>query len=467
MPEPILLFIDDDENFRKLTAYDLTGRGYQVLTAENGQAGLSVLAKNKVDVILCDLKMPVMDGLSFLKSLHQEALHPPVIVVTAFGTVENAVQAMKSGAVDYITKPVNRDELYIAIERVLDHQRLKHENRKLRRQLSAGSAADRLIGSSGVMKNLRETLLKLAESDAPILLRGESGVGKELAARSLHYDGPRSRRGQYVVLNCAAIPRELLESELFGHKKGAFTGAVEKRTGKFEAADGGTLFLDEIGDMPVELQVKLLRVLQEGEVTRIGESKPLYIDVRVIAATNQPLEEKIKSGTFRQDLYYRLSVIPLTIPPLRARLEDLPILCRHLLDENGAAGTEVTDSAMEILMAHAWPGNVRELENEIMRVCALYPGVGRINPEMLDIKVPAKSGLEYELMHGRDFIRIPAEGIQLGEVEKKLLTAAWEQTNHHQTAGAELLGMTRQAFIYRLQKYGLIPRYKNSGGDSS
>ncbi|MCB2154216.1 sigma-54 dependent transcriptional regulator [bacterium] len=454
-----LLFIDDDKNFRKVTAFALREAGYEVTTAANGQEGLEALAANRPDVVLCDVKMPVMDGIEFLAAVKERIQDPPpVIVVTAFGSIENAVDAMTAGASDYVTKPVNRDALRFAIERVTESSRLRRENRLLREKVGGRPTADRMIGTSPAIKKLRETLQRLAESEATVLLRGESGVGKELAARALHFDGPRSASGQFVVLNCAAIPGELLESELFGHRKGSFTGAVVDHTGKFEAAHNGTLFLDEIGDMPMALQAKLLRALQEGEVTPIGENKARRVDVRVVAATNQPLEARVEEGAFRQDLYYRLAVVPVELPPLRARRDDLPMLVKHFLARYGAPGAGISDDAMEEMKAHNWPGNIRELENVIARACALRPGLETLEASDLAIGRGPKAPGQSNLLAGGG-IEIPDEGVEFEEIERQLLEAAWEKSQHNQKKGAELLNLPRQAFIYRLQKYGIIPQY--------
>ncbi|MBN1516964.1 sigma-54-dependent Fis family transcriptional regulator [Candidatus Sumerlaeota bacterium] len=382
-----------------------------------------------------------------------------MIVLTAFGTIESAVAAMREGAIDYITKPINREELALALRRVFDRQRLVRENQELRERLAEGRSVDQLIGASKAMQNLRETITRLADADVPVLIRGESGAGKELVARALHYDSPRALSGKYVVLNCAAIPGELLESELFGHRKGSFTGAVEDRIGKFEAADNGTLFLDEIGDMPLALQAKLLRALQESEVTRVGESQPRRVNVRVLAATNQPLEERIKTGGFRQDLFYRLAVVPLNVPPLRERLDDIETLAKHFLAKHGSPGAGLSPEALAALRAHPWPGNVRELENIFMRVCALHPELRIIGAEQIMLSgIKSDQSLTGSLLSGGP-VTIPQDGIELEELEKKLLQAAWEQSGHNQTAGTELLGMNRQAFIYRLQKHGIVPKY--------
>jgi two-component system NtrC family response regulator len=452
-----VLLVDDDKNFRKVTAYALEESGYNVTTAGHGGEALEILETTRPDVILCDLNMPTVDGLTFLGKLKKRGVDIPVVVVTAYGSIESAVEAMRAGAINYVTKPINRQELRVAIDKAADLSQLREENRRLRERVAGGRAADRLIGSSESMARLRQTLARLAESDASVLITGESGVGKELVARALHYDGPRAERGTFVVLNCAAVPGDLLESLLFGHRKGAFTGATADRQGKFEVADGGTLFLDEIGDMPIGLQAKLLRALQEGEIERIGDATPLSVDVRVVSATNQPLAQRIEAGSFRQDLYYRLAVVPIQIPPLRDRLADLPALLHHFLARHGAPGAELSETTLAELRRRPWPGNVRELENLVMRACALEPGLVALTPELIDAPGPElRPALD---LTGSSTISLPDSGIRFEDVERKLLVAAWEKSGHNQTRGAELLGLPRQAFSYRLQKHGIIPKH--------
>jgi two-component system NtrC family response regulator len=455
-----VLLVDDDKNFRKVTAYALEEAGFQVSTAANGRDALDSLASDSPEVILCDLNMPTMDGMAFLHELESRGVEIPVVVITAYGSIESAVEAMRAGAFDFVTKPINRQAVRLAIEKALDYQNLRTENRQLREQIAGGRAVDRLIGSSPGMERLRETLARLAESDAPVLITGGSGVGKELAARALHYDGPRAVSGKFVVLNCAAVPSELLESMLFGHQKGAFTGAHEERIGKFEAADDGTLFLDEIGDMPLPLQAKLLRALQEGEIERIGDTTPRKVNVRVVSATNQPLKEKIEEGGFREDLFFRIAVVPVEIPPLGERLDDLPALLHHFLARHGAAGVEVPVNVIAELRRRTWPGNVRELENLVMRVCALEPSLKTLAVHHIEgvesIRPAKKSSLD------PGSIELPEAGIRFEEIERNLLLAAWERSGHNQTRGAELLGLPRQAFSYRLQKYGIIPKHSRA-----
>lgn len=467
MTQTSILLIEDDKNFRQVVTYALKQAGYAVVSAQNGQEGLQKLASEKPDVVLCDMKMPVMDGMAFLAEKAAIRDETPVIVVTAFGSIESAVEAMKAGAFDFVTKPVNQDALRIAVGRAVERQQLRAENRILRERVSAGRAVDRLVGSSAPIQSLRAMLSRLSESPATVLLRGESGVGKELAARALHEDGPRSASGRFVVLNCAAIPEELLESELFGHKKGSFTGAQADRVGKFEAADHGTLFLDEIGDMPMPLQAKLLRALQEGEIERIGENQIRHVDVRVVAATNQPLEEMVETGHFRRDLFYRLAVVPVEMPSLRDRLDDIPLLARTFLARHGAPGAEISEAALTRLRAHSWPGNVRELENMLLRACALRPGLKRIEIEDLGaMSQDSPTGSLSEIVLGGS-ISLPEDGIIFEDIERRLLMAAWEQSGHNQTRGAKLLGLPRQAFIYRLQKIGVLQAYGDGRGEDN
>ena len=455
-PETCLLLIDDEKNFRRVTGLALREDGFDVIEAGDGQEGLQHLQDDDIDVVLCDLNMPVMDGMEFLQAKATYSDQTPVIVITAYGSIESAVEAMRAGAFDYVTKPVNQGALRLAIDRALEFQSLRRENRRLRERIAGGLHVDRLLGSSDGMKGIRETLTRLAESDVPVLILGESGVGKELAARSLHYDGPRGDAGKFVVLNCAAVPAELLESLLFGHRKGAFTGATSDQEGKFEAADGGTLFLDEIGDMPLVLQAKLLRVLQDGEVERLGENKSRTVNTRVIAATNQDLEARVEEGAFRRDLYFRLAVVPVKIPPLRRRLDDLPILVNHFLASHGASDASVPENTLQALRERKWPGNVRELENVVMRACALNPHLKRLEVDDLQPEPQLTSGGD-GLLSGK--IEIPEEGVDFEAIERSLLAAAWEKSGHNQSKGAKLLGLQRQAFIYRLQKHGIIEEY--------
>lgn len=457
-----LLLIDDDRNFRRVTGLSLEEDGFEVFEAANGREGLDHLKQGEFDIVLCDLNMPVMSGMEFLEEYTKRLESVPVVVITAYGSIESAVEAMRFGAFDYVTKPVNRGELRVSIQRALQYRALAEENRRLRERVAGGREVDRILGSSPSMGNLRDVLSRLADSDVPVLVRGESGVGKELAARALHYDGPRGDTGRFVVLNCAAVPAELLESLLFGHRKGAFTGASTDHVGKFEAAGEGTLFLDEIGDMPLDLQAKLLRVLQESEIERIGENKPRKVNTRVVAATNQDLEARVEEGAFRRDLYFRLAVVPVEIPPLRHRVEDIPLLVKHFLARHGGTSVKVPERTLSVLKQRKWPGNVRELENLVMRACALNPGLKTLEIEDLQPQ-PSLSPAGIDPSSAR--IVIPEDGVDFEEIERAYLSAAWELSGGNQSRGARLLGFKRQAFIYRLQKFGIVPGYEKRGQD--
>ncbi len=463
-PPTRILLIDDEKNFRRVTSLSLKEAGFDVRAAGNGAEGLRALEEEEPEVILCDLNMPVMDGMDFLSELRKRNSGIPVIILTAYASIESAVKAMRAGAFNYLTKPINRAEMELAIQRAAEFSRLSRENRMLREITEGRREVDRLIGDSAVMRELRETISRLALSDAPVLISGESGTGKELIARALHFDGPRAEGGAFVVLNCAAVPGELLESLLFGHRKGAFTGADADHEGKFEAADGGTLFLDEIGDMPLGLQAKLLRALQEGEIERLGDSRPRPVDVRIISATHQDLAVKIEEGAFRQDLYYRLAVIPIEAPPLRDHLEDTPLLVRHFLQRHGSGDILVKEESLAELKTRSWPGNVRELENLIMRVCALNPGISSIGADLPGMQ-PEAAGPT--MARNIDFgaIELPENGLVFEDLERSLLEAAWEKSGHNQSRGAGLLGLPRQAFSYRLQKFGIIPKHGRSRDD--
>ncbi|MCL5270297.1 MAG: sigma-54 dependent transcriptional regulator [bacterium] len=448
LADATVLLVDDDPNYRKVVAYNLTKLGAVVTAAGDGRKALELLSENAYDLVLTDVKMPGMDGLELLaaiRSLHKEI---PVILVTAHGDIEMAVEAMQAGAFDFVTKPFDRQRLAEKIERALKLPRLERENRALREELGSRYAFESIIGSSTAMRELFDLMNRVVHRDTTILILGESGAGKELVARALHYHGPRSR-GPFVAINCAAIPPTLLESELFGHAKGAYTGADAAREGRFQAASGGSLFLDEIGDMSLELQAKLLRVLQERRVEPVGSNQSIAVDVRIMAATNQDLEKLVKEGEFRRDLYYRLNVVPLHLPPLRDRRDDIPLLARHFLGKFGEPDVRIEPGAMEKLMSHAWPGNVRELENSIERALALRAHPDRITADDLLRFGPAAAGGDVTLYE------IPDEGIVFADLEKRLIVSALHKAGNNQTRAAKLLGLSRQQLIYRMQKHDL------------
>src|SRR5579862_3909265 len=375
MRRQVILVIEDEEKLRRVIGLHLSSAGYDVKAAGAAEEGLKLAGD--VDLILTDLKLPGMDGLALLQKLNEQNSHAPVIVMSAFGTVENAVEAMKKGAVDFLPKPFSLDHLSVVVEKALEVRKLRDENRELREALGQKYQFENIIGRSPAMQDIFATITRVAGTRATVLLAGESGVGKDMIARAIHQHSPRRDR-PFVKINCTAIPENLMESELFGYEKGAFTGANISKPGKFETADTGTVFLDEIGDVPAVIQVKLLRVLQEREFERLGSNNTMHTDVRVIAATNVDLRAALEQGTFREDLYYRLNVVPLDIPPLRERKEDIPYLARHfvtkLAPESGTRVTSITESAIDKLMQYDWPGNVRELENVIERSLVMAPG---------------------------------------------------------------------------------------------
>jgi DNA-binding NtrC family response regulator len=453
MRKPTILLIDDDEGLRRVTEFTLKEEGYDVVTAADGRAGLDLFRKASCDLVLSDVRMPGMDGMELLPTLKAMSPDLPVIMLTAHGTITSAVDAMKMGAFDYLTKPFSRDQLRASVRKALEVADLKTENRQLRQMVVERFSFDALIAGSRVMRDVTDTAARVAQSDTTVLLQGESGTGKELLAKAIHLHSARAR-GPFIPVNCAAIPEHLLESELFGHRRGAFTGAVSDKQGKFEAAAGGTIFLDEIGDLPVLLQVKILRVLQEREIDKVGDVRPHKVDVRVIAATNRDLEKMIADGTFREDLYYRLAVVPLRVPPLRERTDDIPRLVEHFLAKHSAhldraSIPSVREAVYSALNLYAWPGNIRELENLIERALVLdKDGVLGLDdlPERL---------LNQERRFGNVRVELPDDGISLETVERDLIVAALEKHGGNQTRAAAYLDITRSALLYRMQKHGL------------
>src|SRR5450432_414579 len=375
MGKATILVIEDEEKLRRVVGLHLASANYEVKGAGTAEEGWKLAGD--VDLILTDLKLPGMDGLTLLEKLKDQNSHTPVVVMSAFGTVENAVEAMKKGAVDFLPKPFSLDHLSVVVEKALEVSKLRDENRELREALGERYKFENIIGSSPAMQEIFATIMRVAPTRATVLLAGESGVGKDMIARAIHQHSPRKDR-PFVKINCTAIPENLMESELFGYEKGAFTGANVSKPGKFEQADTGTVMLDEIGDVPPAIQVKLLRVLQEREIERLGSNKTLHIDVRIIAATNQDLRAALEQGAFREDLYYRLNVVPMNIPPLRARREDIPFLAWHFVKamaaDNGSPVQSITEAALHKLSEYHWPGNVRELQNVIERSLVLSSG---------------------------------------------------------------------------------------------
>jgi two-component system NtrC family response regulator len=453
MPKlPKVLIVDDDESMARVLEYVVNGTGSLVRTARNAESAFSLIPEFLPDVIITDLQMPKMNGLELMQQVKKQYPRIVFIMLTAYGTVQTAVEAMKLGAIDYLTKPFNQEELKALLAHALQFKRLTDENIRLRQAVRTQYNFDSLIGSSPAMAQIRDTLRLVADTDATILISGATGTGKELVAKIIHYMSSRANE-PFIAVNCAAFPETLIESELFGHVKGAFTGATSDRAGKFERADNGAIFLDEIGEMKLELQTKLLRVLEEKEIERVGGNKPIKLDVRIIAATNRALEDAVKSGEFRQDLFYRLNVVSIKLPPLREHKPDIPELIQHFLNQRGKPNNSVAAEARELLFDYDYPGNVRELEN-ILESAFIFSSGRTIEPQHLPIRV--REGVEPEIVRENETlaIDIPDEGISLAAVEKSYLFAALKKTNGNQTDAAKLLGITRHTLIYRMEKYG-------------
>lgn len=458
---PKILIIDDDASLRRVVEYNLQEAGYQVLSAAGGEAGLSLFAEEAPALVITDMKMPGMDGMQVLKAVKERAPETLVIMITAFGTVDVAVEAMKAGAYDYITKPFNRDELRLTVAKALQLRGLAAENRRLKEELSDKTDYRTIIGSSRGMERVYEIVGKVADTEASVLITGESGTGKELVARSIHHQSCR-RNAPFIAINCAAIPRDLLESELFGHVKGAFTGAIKDKIGKFQLADGGTLFLDEVGELPLELQPKLLRALQERVIEPVGGVKPLKLDVRVVAATNLDMEKALADAVFREDLYYRLAVIPIHLPPLRERREDIALLLRHFCVKHGAGTVNFDRAASAALSSYSWPGNVRELENLVERLLIMRGG-DTITVDDLPDKICSGGPLPGGSVKPGNVINLPDEGYPLEQLEREVIVEALERNNWNQTAAAKFLHIPRHTLIYRMEKYGIsTPSCKSS-----
>jgi two-component system response regulator HydG len=446
-----ILVVDDDSAHRTMLRTLLTGWGYTISEADDGSTAIQKVHEQAFDLILMDIRMIKVSGLEALMEI--KAFNPaiPIIIMTAYSSVESAVEALKNGAYDYLTKPLDFDELRLTVQRAMDHTHLREENRLLRESLGSQFDTRNIIGRSEAMVRLLETVAQVAASEATVLITGESGTGKEMIAGAIHFNS-RRKEGPFVRINCAAITETLLESELFGHEKGAFTGAHRRKEGRFVQAHGGSLFLDEISEMSQAMQVKLLRVLQERELTRVGGEDPVRIDVRVIAATNRDLLKDMELGRFREDLYYRLNVVNLHIPPLRQRREDIPLLAQHFLarfsEKNSKSFKGITPQAMDRLLKYVWPGNVRELMNAVER------GVVLGKSEYLDVEdLPL---LMDEL--GEERSVSPLQGkISLEEVEKSTILKALESTGGNKSEAARRLGITRKTLTAKLKKYQSTP----------
>ncbi len=453
-----ILVVDDEESIREFLEIMLRKEGYEVSCVEDGQKALEALKKKTVDMVISDMQMPNMTGLQLLKEVKDQFPDMLFMMITAFGTTETAVEAMKLGAYDYITKPFKIDEVRLNIANALRSQNLEVENRTLKKEMSREYSFQNLVGNSETMHRIYEMIKRVSQTPTNILVTGDSGTGKEMVAKAIHFNGPLKDK-PFVTINCGAIPESLMESEMFGHKKGSFTGAIADKAGLFEVADNGTLFLDEVGELPLTIQVKLLRAIQERIIRRVGGTEDSKVNVRIIAATNRNLEDMVAQGTFRQDLFYRLNVINIRTPPLRERPDDIPTLATHFLKKynerlNKAIGG-ISTEAMEVLKKYDYPGNVRELENIIERTVALEGGA-TILPESLPPFVNTPSGRK---MASSNEIQITEDGIELdkvmGQIEKELLIKAIHTAGGVKKKAAKLLNITFRSMRYRVEKYNL------------
>ncbi len=456
--KPRILVVDDEASIREFLEIMLKKDGYEVTLAEDGQRALDLLEKKSFDLIISDMQMPHVTGMELLKKVKVDRPEVPLMMITAFGSTETAVEAMKLGAYDYITKPFDVDEVRINIAHALRSHQLEVENRTLKKELNQEYSFQNLVGHSEPMQRIFDLIRRVSQAPTNILITGESGTGKEMIAKAIHYNGPVAKK-PFVPVNCGAIPESLMESEMFGHKKGSFTGAVSDKVGLFESADGGTLFLDEVGELPISIQAKFLRALQERMIRRVGSVEDTPINIRIIAATNCDLHSMVDSGTFRQDLYYRLNVINIQAPSLQDRPEDIPFLAQHFLKKyNEALGKNIggiAEETMELLSSYSYPGNVRELENIIERTVALEPGA-TILPESLPPLVVTPLGRKMASSHE---IEVTDEGLDLdkviGQIEKELLIKAIHTSGGVKKKAARLLNISFRSMRYRVNKYSL------------
>jgi two-component system NtrC family response regulator len=444
--KPRILLIDDDASLRRVTEYNLSSAGFTVLGAASGKEGLALFRKHEPDLVITDVQLGDLDGLQILAAVKKESPITPVLVITAFGSIELAVRAMQEGAFTFLAKPFDREALRLSCRKALEMRQLHEQKQQLSGEVNRLTGTEGMETANSAMAELLDTAKRAANSEATVLIAGESGTGKEVLARLIHQHSPRAQ-GPMVAVNCAAIPENLLESELFGHVKGAFTGAVSNRKGRFQAAAGGTLFLDEIGELRLDLQAKLLRAIQERVVAPVGADQPEAVDVRLIAASNRDLYAAIGQGTFREDLYYRLGVILLHLPPLRERREDIPGLVAHFLLKLGApAGVRFSAGALARLKAHPWPGNIRELQNIVERAVILRKGL-LIEADELQLAAPSQPKTENGLPD------IPDEGLSLEAMEQGLIKKAMLKANGNRSEAARLLKIPRHVLIYRLEKF--------------
>ncbi|UWZ85398.1 sigma-54-dependent transcriptional regulator [Occallatibacter riparius] len=454
MPASSILVVDDDASVRRVLQMQLVEAGYTVATAQSGTEARKLLVESRPKLVITDLRMPGLDGIELLRLIADDQIQTTVIMITAFGSIETAVQAMRLGAYDYITKPIDYEALLLAVQRAMERQDLIDEVRNLRSALDRRYGFENIIGHSESLLRVLELASRVAQHDSTVLIQGETGTGKELLARAIHYNS-RRRNQPFVTINCGAIPRDLIESELFGHSRGSFTGAVANKPGRIEMADNGTLFLDEIGELPLESQVKLLRVIQHGEIERVGGSAPKTVNVRIIAATHRNLAAMVEDAAFRQDLFYRLAVVPLRLPPLRERRQDIPELLEHLFrqarERHNMPNIRMAPSLVGLFAAYRWPGNIRELENIIERMLVLSNGEiiteNDLPEELRQASLPQQRATL--------LLELPDEGISLEAVERELLLRALEKFDGNQTHAARYLDISRRTFIYRMEKHGL------------
>jgi len=458
-----ILVVDDEPSQRKMLKANLSLDDYQVIEAEDGSEAIKRVSEEFFDLILMDNRMSHVDGIEALTEIKKISPAIPIIIITAYASVETAVEALRAGAHDYLTKPLDMDELRIKLHQTLEFWRLKEDNILQRRRLENLFDASRIIGRSPAMRAVLETVAMVAPTEATVLILGESGTGKELIANALHQGSNRAEK-RFIKVNCAAMPETLLESELFGHERGAFTGAVGRRPGRFELADGGTIFLDEIGEMTLATQAKLLRVLQEREFEPLGSTKTVKVNIRVLAASNKVLQEEVKKGTFRDDLFYRLNVVPITLPPLRERKEDISLLIEHFLklynDKNGRSVQGFHPRALDALMRYSWPGNIRELENVVER-CVILTREDYVPFSELPDPIKELTGEQYtvEIRNGI------TPGISIRDMERELILKTLEENDLNRTRSARILGITRRTLQHKLKEYG-IDQHDDDAGEN-
>ncbi len=454
MADNSILIVDDDNSVRRVLHMQLAEAGYTVVLAASGSEAHRLIVERPPKLVITDLRMPDMDGIELLSRIKQDEVQTTVIMITAFGSIDTAVQAMRLGAYDYITKPIDYEALLLAVHRAMERQELIDEVRNLRSALDRRYGFEHIIGRSKSLLRVLEMASRVAEHDSTVLINGETGTGKELLARAIHHNS-RRRNQPFVTVNCAAIPRDLVEAELFGYARGAFTGAVANKPGRIETADGGTLFLDEIGELPLESQVKLLRLIQHGEIERVGATGAKTINVRIVAATNRNLSAMVEDGTFREDLFYRLAVVPLYLPPLRERKQDIPELVEHLFrsakERHGMENVRMASNLASRFMNYRWPGNIRQLENVVERMLVLSNGV-QITEDDLPDELRELPGAQQK---STLLLELPEEGISLEAVERELLLRALEKFEGNQSQAARYLDISRRTLIYRMEKYGL------------